>query len=1121
MALRDTTGRHSTKRYFRSRLPLTNWRILVADASPGERERLMHMLQSDLQRTCTFVEASCAIEARALVEGTGESGADAFDCALIDFDLPGMQTAELIESISGDDGGPRCPVVVLSVAPTQQASTRMLRAGAQDFLGKSWTSAPVLLRTVENAIERWAMTRELSAHAESLRRAAALAAFRSALLEATRQPRDSQAVRLEATRVLGDYLETSRVLFGDVSRHGELALVPKHWQNRSDVAEPYPIDELGAHALRELKAGRPVAVASVAEDENLTDEDRARLARSQVGAMVIAPVLRGGSLVCALAVQQDVPRLWTQEEVFLTTETAESLWEAIERARAQERLRASEARYQLAMDAGRMGIWWWRPQTSEAAWDANCAQLLGLPPCDDITMNASDLFFAGVHPEDVARMHADVEQVMKNGGHYRHEFRYRRPADGRSIWMAGYAMAVPDAAGQQDHLIGITVDVTDQKRVAGKLQESERLHAQLIAQLPSFTAVLRGPEHVFEMANAAYYSLSGRGGEIIGQRLCEAFPEMQGQPFMALLDQVYASGESFSASNMSALVRRGGGLVEVALDFVYDPLRNGDGQVTGILVHGVERTEQVRAQRGLDRARKELQTITDNLPDMVMRVGQDTRHLFANAAVEKVTGVPREKLIGRTGLEAGLSPEMCAVWQAGLRRVFASGRSETLEYDFHAMGEQAADERRQFSTRLVPERSEAGEIDSVLCITQDVTERRQLLQNLIDQDRRKDEFIATLAHELRNPLAPLRTGLQVLELSGSPQMQARTLKTMKRQLAQMVRLIDDLLDLSRVSSGKIVLQRERVELRAVIEMALESARPVIDAAQHRLDVSLPDTPQWLDADPTRVAQIVLNLLTNAAKYTSPGGCIEVVASRQDGEAVIAVSDTGMGIPPDMLERVFDMFTQVNNALDRAQGGLGIGLALVRRLAQMHGGTITAESEGKQRGSRFTLRLPLAIESKTASPAPVTRSKAHEPAQAVAPRASRVLVVDDNIDGAETLALMLELSGYATRAVFSGQAALDEALRFEPDVVFLDIGLPGMNGYEVARRFRGDPALAGSILVALTGWGTEDDQRRSREAGFNRHLTKPVESETIEQVLLELLADKTPLTAAEAALGHAD
>jgi PAS domain S-box-containing protein len=376
----------------------------------------------------------------------------------------------------------------------------------------------------------------------------------------------------------------------------------------------------------------------------------------------------------------------------------------------------------------------------------------------------------------------------------------------------------------------------------------------------------------------------------------------------------------------------------------------------------------------------------------------------------------------------------------------------------------------------------------------DITERREAEQALRDADRRKDEFLATLAHELRNPLSPIRTGLQVLNLTDDPETAWRTRQMMERQLGHMVRLIDDLLDVSRITSGKVVLQRDRISLQDAARAAVESARPSIEAARHRLELDLPAEPLWVDADPTRLAQVLGNLLTNAAKYTPDAGGILLEVRREGGEARIAVSDTGMGIPPDALGDVFGMFAQVNRTLDRAQGGLGIGLALARRLIEMHGGTISAHSEGLGRGSTFTVRLPLAAGAPAAA-GPDDGVATDAPKQ-------RVLVVDDNADAAESLAMMLRLEGHEARCATSAVEGLAAVSEFRPQVVFLDIGMPGMNGHEVARRLRADERHRGLYLIAASGWGGEADKRLAREAGFDLHLTKPVSVATVRHVLAE-------------------
>ncbi|HTN83934.1 MAG TPA: GAF domain-containing protein [Sorangium sp.] len=379
-------------------------------------------------------------------------------------------------------------------------------------------------------------------------------------------------------------------------------------------------------------------------------------------------------------------------------------------------------------------------------------------------------------------------------------------------------------------------------------------------------------------------------------------------------------------------------------------------------------------------------------------------------------------------------------------------------------------------------------------------ENARLYDQLRDQDRRKDEFLATLAHELRNPLAPIRTGLEILQVSGSAEQEGKILGMIERQVGHMVRMVDDLLDVSRITRGKVELRRERVDLRAVLNSALETSRPLIEAAEHELAVRLPAEPLLLDADPTRLAQVFANLLNNAAKYTPRGGVIRLAGQRDGAAVVVRVMDNGVGIPADMLPKVFDMFTQVVRSIDRAQGGLGIGLTLVRRLVELHGGTVHAESEGPGQGSTFTVRLPLAAVALAAAEGPASRPRSSGPATRDATAALRVLVVDDNVDGAESLALLLRMSGHRTRAVHTGPEALTAARELGADVVFLDIGLPGMDGYEVARRLRADPGFAGLVLVALTGWGTEDDRRRAREAGFDHHLTKPVDAADVRRLV---------------------
>jgi signal transduction histidine kinase len=395
-----------------------------------------------------------------------------------------------------------------------------------------------------------------------------------------------------------------------------------------------------------------------------------------------------------------------------------------------------------------------------------------------------------------------------------------------------------------------------------------------------------------------------------------------------------------------------------------------------------------------------------------------------------------------------------------------------------------------------------GHPATVVLAFHDITRLKQAEAELRAANKAKDEFLAVLSHELRNPLAPIRNAVHVLRLRGpdAPDLQ-RSRDVIERQVQHLTRLVDDLLDVSRIGRGKIELRKAVVDLAAVVSQAVETARPLLEERRHTLTVSVAPDALRVKADATRLAQVVANLLTNAAKYTDAGGQVWLTVEQQEGEAVVRVEDTGRGIPAGMLARVFDLFTQVDAALDRVEGGLGIGLTLVRSLVEMHGGTVEALSDGPGQGSEFVVRLPVLVEGpEAAREAPAGGS------EGVPGPSRRVLVVDDNRDAADSLALLLKLMGHEVRTAYDGPAALQEARAWRPEVVLLDIGLPGMTGYEVARRLREERPPEELLLVALTGYGQEEDRRRSQEAGLDLHFVKPVDP----NALRDLLAFPQPL-----------
>jgi PAS domain S-box-containing protein len=396
----------------------------------------------------------------------------------------------------------------------------------------------------------------------------------------------------------------------------------------------------------------------------------------------------------------------------------------------------------------------------------------------------------------------------------------------------------------------------------------------------------------------------------------------------------------------------------------------------------------------------------------------------------------------------------------------------------------------------VPIRDDNGAISGWAGINLDISRLKQTEDALRQADRRKDEFLATLAHELRNPLAPIQHAVKIMELASSDAEQRRWAReVIARQTQRMALLLDDLLDVSRITSGRLSLKKSYQYLEALVTTAIETARPLIERKRHRLEVKLPQHPIELEVDPLRLSQALSNLLTNAAKYTDPGGCINVTATLESGALRITVEDSGVGISADAISHVFEMFSQVESAIDRTEGGLGIGLALVKGLVTLHGGEVRAHSAGLGQGSTFTIQLPGSAlcarsSSNSTSKGNVSGSGA----------TGKVMVVDDNIDGARTLALVLELSGYEVCVARSGKEALTIGARERPDAVILDIGMPEMNGYEIARRMRAETWGSQAYLLALTGWGQEDDKERAKAAGFDIHLTKPVDIPQLEALL---------------------
>jgi PAS domain S-box-containing protein len=570
-------------------------------------------------------------------------------------------------------------------------------------------------------------------------------------------------------------------------------------------------------------------------------------------------------------------------------------------------------------------------------------------------------------------------------------------------------------------------------------------------------------------------------------------PEVEHPRVQARIDEAVATKQMFELEHQ--VIRADG-----TLGWTYSravPIFDDAGHIIEWFGTASDVTRQKQAEESFhrvtaesERMRRLYETVLSATPDFVYVFSLDHRVLYANDSLIRMWGKGRDGAVGKTFLEIGYEPWHAEMHDREIDQVRATKQPIRGEVPFTG-----THGRRIYDYIFVPVIGADGEVEAVAGTTRDVTDRKESELALEESDRKKDEFIALLAHELRNPLAPIRNGLQVVRQTEDPAVRERAQDMMERQLAHLVRLIDDLLDVSRISRNKLELRRARVTLADVVESAVEAAQPSIDAAGHELFVTLPARPVHLDADLTRLAQVLSNLLANSAKYTERGGTIWLSAERRDAVVEVMVRDTGIGIPPDSLPGIFDMFSQVDRSIERAAGGLGIGLALVKGLTEMHGGTVVARSDGDGQGSTFVVTLPTIPDG-----APVADDTAP---RALPPRPRRrVLVVDDSRDGAQSLGMMLELAGHEVALAFDGLEAIERAAQFRPEVILMDVGMPRLNGLDATRRIRQEPWGRAATIIALTGWGQEVDREQSREAGCNGHLVKPVAPEELQRMLGE-------------------
>jgi PAS domain S-box-containing protein len=638
----------------------------------------------------------------------------------------------------------------------------------------------------------------------------------------------------------------------------------------------------------------------------------------------------------------------------------------------------------------------------------------------------------------------------------------------------------------------ICTETTEQVLAERAMRAAEARWRELFDQAPGFMCVLSGPQHRFEYFNRRYGEIVGRA-DLLGKTLLEAFPEVAEQGFLELLDGVYRTGNAYSAIAAPIQVPRAddpGSLQLRYLDFVYQPIRDAGGAVTGIFVEGAEVTERVVATQALAESETRFRTLADNIAPLCWMADETGAAFWYNRRWYEYTGLTAGEADGWDWAsihDPKVLPEVLKRW----RESVATGAR--FEMVFPLKGASGA--YRSFLTRAFALRDSSDRIIRWFGTNTDISQQLAAEAALRDADRRKDEFLATLAHELRNPLAPLRHAAKVLRAPGADA-RTRELATtiIERQIQTMAGLLEDLLDVSKITRGQITLHRQRTSVASILETSLEVARPLLDARGHQLSVALPPEPIDVDVDLLRLSQVFSNLLTNAAKYTAPGGRVEVIARAEDAGVYIAVKDSGAGLEPDSIARIFEIFSQVKSTLDRAQGGLGIGLALVKGLVELHGGWVRAASAGLGQGSEFGVWLPSCMSDAAAAQGEAQR------VSAMPIKRRRILVIDDNQDAAQTLGLVLEMSGHEVHLAYDGEQAVAKARDLKPQIALVDIGLPKLNGYGVAECIRAEPWGEKMVLIALTGWGQDEDKRRAVAAGFNFHLIKPVDPDQVDELI---------------------
>ena len=1011
---------------------------------------------------------------------------------------------------------------------------------------RQWTHDEIAL--IEETAERtWSSVERAKVEA-ALRESDERQAFMLKLSDALRPLADPVEIQGEAARLLGERLDadwayyaeydeavTVATIHRDYVRHGAPSLVGQH-----------SLDEYRGWA-RELRAGRTVPIEDMATSPLISERGRTLYESMGIKSGLNVPIVKGGVFIASVAVIDRKRRTWTPLEFAIIEGTAERTWAAVERAHAEATLRQTEMRYRELFDTIDEGVCIleqlpaWPDGRHDYRYLAANPAMLAMFEVSDLTGHTARTSF----PAENEEWYDTIERVITTGD----AVRVVRQMAHHEMVLDAFLSRIE--GGARRRVMVVVRDVTARLRAEDALRQSEERKAFLLT-LSDALRPLIDPVEIQTVAvrvlgerlgarRALYGDIESKEDSdyyVVGPQYCApGVPSVIGSfrvdDFGAKLFDDCRAGRTVVVADVASEAKltdreraaypaagvrayvvvpliKGGRLVAFITVSQFAP-RAWTAADVSLVEETAERTwaavERTRAEASLRESEARLRLALDasRMGTFLWHVQEDRGE--PDARMLALFGLPKTGTLNQSAaLETLIHPDDRAHYAEAVRGATDPEGSGVLRDEFRVLHPDGSVHWLAIQAQVSFEGSPRRAV-RLVGICADISERkfteealREREERLKESDRRKDEFLAMLAHELRNPLAPIRTGLELIRLAGNtPDAVERVRAMMERQVGHMVRLIDDLLDVSRITSGKIRLQRQPAPLATLVNTAVEANRVAIHARRLSLNVDLPHEPVILDVDPTRFVQVVSNLLHNAVKFTDPGGQIRIDAELKppaegaDGELSVTVTDSGIGITREMLPRVFDLFIQGEATAQSSQGGLGIGLALARRLIEMHGGSIDASSGGPGHGSTFTIHLPFS--TSVVEPTPV------EPAAPASKIKRRVVVIDDNEDSANVMAMFVSALGCEFRVAYDGESGLVQVLEFRPDAVLLDIGMPGIDGYETCRRIR--KALGSTVVVvAMTGWGQEQDKETTRRAGFDAHLTKPVDPAVLERVLAE-------------------